>query len=98
MKIADGLVLALKVTLRPDMHAFVFALRVRLKARHHRANFVDPPHRFVTEDTTVGDGRSVAFQNVRIGTADCRSGDLHHCIGRFHDGGFGFLFPGSFPG
>lgn len=43
MKIADGLVLALKVTLRPDMHAFVFALRVRLKARHHRANFVDPP-------------------------------------------------------
>jgi hypothetical protein len=48
----------------------------------------------MAQDSAVGDGRDITFEDVQVGTADRRPVDPHDHVGVLADADVGHLFPG----
>jgi hypothetical protein len=66
-----------------------------VKGRHTGSDLGHHADALVTKDTALGHRRHVAFQDMKIRSADRGGGDADDRIGRLLEDGLGTLFPGA---
>jgi|GEM_PF-3711320 len=69
-----------------------------LDIAHAIADFLNHPHAFVSQNTTIHHSGYVALEDMQIGTADSGMGDAHHRIRGLLDRRLRLIFPASLTG
>jgi hypothetical protein len=68
-------------------------LVANVKLRDPRSHLLDYTNPLVAENPSIGHGREIALQNVKIGSANRRSGNPHNGIARILDARARLILP-----